>query len=125
LGGSDFESCLGGKKGPGFGWEDMTVYKLGASWKYSDTWTWRAGYSFTDQPIPKDQMTFNILAPGVVEQHFTVGFTQARPGGNEVNLSFMYAPETSVKGENNFDPRQTVELSMSQIELELSYSWKR
>jgi long-chain fatty acid transport protein len=125
MGGSDFESCLGGKKGPGFGWEDMTVYKLGASWKYSDTWTWRAGYSFTDQPIPKDQMTFNILAPGVVEQHFTVGFTQARPGGNEVNLSFMYAPETSVKGENNFDPRQTVELSMSQIELELSYSWKR
>jgi long-chain fatty acid transport protein len=122
---TNFEYCLGGDKGPGFGWEDMTVYKLGASWKYSDTWTWRAGYSFTDQPIPKDQMTFNILAPGVMEQHITVGFTQLLKGGNEVNLSFMYAPEKKVSGPQNFDTTQTVELKMQQIELELSYSWKR
>ena len=47
------EYCMGGNKGPGFGWEDMNVYKLGASWKASDTWTWRAGYSITDQPIPE------------------------------------------------------------------------
>ena len=26
----------------------MTVYKFGASWKYSDDWTFRAGYSVTD-----------------------------------------------------------------------------
>jgi long-chain fatty acid transport protein len=123
--GGDFESCLGGNKGAGFGWEDMTVYKLGASWQYSDTWTWRVGYSLTDQPIPKDQMTFNILAPGVVEDHLTFGFTQDMANGNELNLSFMYAPTTEVKGLNNFDPSQTVKLEMNQIELELSYSWKR
>jgi len=28
-----------------------------------DSLTWRAGFSFTNQPIPTDQMTFNILAP--------------------------------------------------------------
>jgi len=122
---ADVKYCLGGKKGAGFGWDDMTVYKLGASWKYSDTWTWRAGYSFTEQPIPKDQMTFNILAPGVMEQHVTVGFTQLLEGGNEVNLSLMYAPEKKISGPQNFDPTQTVELKMKQIELELSYSWKR
>jgi long-chain fatty acid transport protein len=119
------EFCLGGNKGAGFGWEDMTVYKFGASWKYSDTWTWRAGYSFTDQPIPKDQMTFNILAPGVMEEHITLGFTQTMPSGNEVNLSFMFAPENTVRGPQNFDPTQNVRLSMKQIELEISYSWKR
>jgi long-chain fatty acid transport protein len=125
FGGTDFESCLGGSRGAGFGWDDMTVYKLGASWKYSDTWTWRAGYSFTDQPIPKDQMTFNILAPGVIEQHVTFGFTQLLEGGNEVNFSFTYAPEKKISGLNNFDPTQSVELKMKQIEVELSYSWKR
>jgi len=125
FGGTDFESCLGGNRGAGFGWDDMTVYKLGASWKYSDTWTWRGGYSFTDQPIPKDQMTFNILAPGVIEQHFTFGFTRRQASGNELNLSFTYAPEKKVSGPNNFDPTQTVEFKMHQFELEVSYSWKR
>ena len=119
------EYCLGGSKGPGFGWDDMTVYKLGASWKSSDAWTWRAGYSWTEQPIPEDQMTFNILAPGVMEEHITFGFTQRMESGNEVNLSLMYAPEKKVKGPQNFDPFQTVEFSMKQIEVEISYSWKR
>ena len=125
FGGTDFESCLGGSRGAGFGWEDMTVYKFGASYQLDDTWTLRGGYSFTDQPIPKDQMTFNILAPAVVEDHFTVGFTRRNAGGNELNLSFMYAPEQTLKGNNNFDPTQTVEFSMHQFELEVSYSWKR
>jgi long-chain fatty acid transport protein len=124
-GGTDLEGCLGGKRGAGFGWDDMTVYKLGASWQYDDTWTFRGGYSITDQPIPKSEMTFNILAPGVMEDHFTVGFTRKRTDGNELNFSFMYAPEISIKGPQNFDPTQTVELSMSQFEIELSYSWKR
>jgi long-chain fatty acid transport protein len=123
--GGDFEYCLGGKKGPGFGWEDMTVYKFGASYKASDNWTWRAGYSFTNQPIPTDQMTFNILAPGVMESHWTVGFSQKMKSGNEVNLSFMYAPTSKVTGPQNFDPTQTVDFDMKQYELEISYSWKR
>jgi long-chain fatty acid transport protein len=130
---ADFEYCLGGDKGPGFGWEDMTVYKIGLSWDLSDTWTWRAGYSFTDQPIPKEEMIFNILAPGVVEDHFTVGFTQTMQSGNELSLAFMYAPKTSVNGPNTFEPDmpeaglvpQDIELSMKQFELEISYSWKR
>jgi long-chain fatty acid transport protein len=121
----NFQNCLGGNKGGGFGWEDMTVYKFGASWKYSDDWTWRAGYSFTDQPIPRDQMTFNILAPAVMEEHLTVGFSQQLPSGNEINLSFMVAPSNKIRGENNFDPSQDVVLEMTQYELELSYSWKR
>jgi long-chain fatty acid transport protein len=119
------EYCMGGNKGPGFGWQDMNVYKLGASWKASDTWTWRAGYSITDQPIPDDQMTFNILAPGVMEEHLTFGFTQKMKDGNEVNLSFMYAPENTVRGPQNFDPTQDVILKMQQFEVEISYSWKR
>jgi long-chain fatty acid transport protein len=126
LGGTNVQNCLGGNQGAGFGWEDMSVYKFGGSWKYDADWTFRAGYSFVDhQPIPKSQMTFNILAPAVIEDHFTLGFTRRMAGDNELNLSFMYAPGNTVKGPNNFDPSQTVELSMHQFELEVSYSWKR
>jgi long-chain fatty acid transport protein len=126
LGGSNFENCLGGSKGAGFGWQDMSVYKFGGSWRYDDEWTFRVGYSFADhQPIPKNQMSFNILAPGVIEQHFTAGFTHRLEDKNELNMAVMYAPTKSVKGPNNFDPTQTVEFSMHQFELEVSYSWGR
>ena len=105
----------------------MSVYKFGGSWKYSDDWTFRVGYSFADhQPIPKDQMTFNILAPGVIEEHFTRRLhASSMEDGNELNMSVMYAPSNTVKGPNNFDPTQTVEFSMHQFELEVSYSWGR
>ena len=119
------EYCLGGNKGAGFGWEDMKVYKFGAAWDVSDDWTLRFGYSTTDQPIRKDQMTFNILAPGVMEDHWTIGFTKEQPGGNQWNVSFMYAPQETISGPQNFDPTQTVELKMKQFELEVGYSWKR
>lgn len=126
LGGSNPQACLGGNQGPGFGWEDMSVYKFGFAWQYDPAWTFRAGYSFADhQPIPKDQMTFNILAPGVIEQHITLGFTREAANGNLWNFAAVYAPNKKIKGPNNFDPTQTVELSMYQFEFEMSYSWGR
>lgn len=125
MGGMEFEKCLGGNKGAGFGWDDMTIYKLGVNWTASSLphYTFRAGYSYGDQPIPNDQMTFNILAPGIMEDHFTFGVNRERSNGHEISMSLMYAPEQEVKGPNNFDPTQQVEFSMSQFEIEFAYSW--
>ncbi|NNM13207.1 MAG: hypothetical protein HKO58_02685 [Gammaproteobacteria bacterium] len=116
--------CLGGANGAGFGWDDMTVFKLGAQWGGSNGWTWRAGYSHGEQPISENEVTFNILAPAVIEDHITFGFTKETASNRELNFAFMYALNNSVKGNNNFDPTQTIELEMDQFELELSYTWK-
>jgi long-chain fatty acid transport protein len=124
MGGMDFESCLGGDNGGGFGWEDMTTYKLGMRWKAGEDWTWRFGYSYGEQPIPADQMTFNILAPGVMESHITAGFTLERTKGRQFNMAFMYAPNVEQTGPNNFDPTQNVMFEMYQWEIEASYSWR-
>lgn len=121
LGGTDVESCLGGGSGAGFGWEDMTTYKLGFEWASSENNTWRFGYSYGEQPIQAADVLFNILAPGVMEQHVTFGLTHKRPRGGIWNFSFMYAPENSVTGPSFFDPTQTIELKMSQLEFEVSY----
>ena len=114
--------CLGGSAGAGFGWRDMTVYKLGYEWDSSDAWTWRVGYSKTDQPIPESEMLFNILAPGVVEDHITFGFTKDLGNDNDFNFAFMYAPSVSVSGTSPFDSTQTIEIEMEQYELAFSYS---
>lgn len=118
------DGCLGGSNGAGFGWDDMTIYKVGAQWSTSDEWTWRAGFSHGAQPIPKSEVLFNILAPAVIEDHITFGFTKKHRANNEINFAFMHALSNSVKGSSPLDPTQTVELEMDQIEMELSYSWK-
>jgi long-chain fatty acid transport protein len=123
LGGTDFESCLGGGNGAGFGWDDMTTYKVGVEIQASETSTWRFGYSYGEQPIQSADVLFNILAPGVMEQHFTVGMTRATQSGGAWTFSLMYAPSKSVSGVNMFDPTQTIELEMKQLEFEVAYLW--
>lgn len=121
FGGTDLESCLGGANGAGFGWDDMITYKIGFEWASSENNVWRFGYSYGEQPIQEADVLFNILAPGVMEQHITFGLTHQTGGGGILSFSFMYAPENSVTGPNMFDPTQTIELSMDQFEFEVSY----
>ncbi len=113
--------CLGGPNGGGFGWEDMTVFKVGVAVQSNDKNTWRFGYSYGEQPIPNTEVLFNILAPGVMEQHITLGWTGERANGNIMSFSFMYAPETTVSGVSTFDPFNRIELKMSQLDFEFAY----
>ena len=115
---------LGNDGGAGFGWEDITVIKLGYQWVHDEDWTWRVGYSRCDQPIPDSEVLFNILAPGVMEQHITAGFTQRLGTAGEWSFAAMYAPEEEVSGANPLDPAQTITLRMDEWELAASYAWK-
>ena len=116
------KGCLGDSDGAGFGWEDMTVVKIGYQWRTGTKNTWRLGFSTGDQPIPDDEALFNILAPGVVEEHFTAGFTRQLDDKSAINFSAMYAPNKSVKGTSPFDPAQDIKIEMDQYELAVSYS---
>ncbi len=119
---------LGAAGAAGFGWEDMMTYKAGLQIATAGDWTWRFGFSTGDQPIPPSEVLFNILAPGVMEEHVTVGFTKMiGSGGRSLNLALMYAPSSSVRGVNPleapFPGQQEIELEMDQWELEIEYSW--
>lgn len=116
--------CLGGSDGAGFGWDDMTIYKLGYQWESSPDWTWRVGYSHGEQPIPNSEVVFNILAPAVIEDHVTFGFTWNTSPTSELNFQFMHALENSITGANTLNPNQNVTLEMTQNEVEASWAWK-
>ena len=67
---------------------------------------------------------FNILAPGVSQNHVAAGFTRnLNSNVKAVNLSLMYSPANTVSGPNYMDPAQNIELKMSQFELELGISF--
>lgn len=95
---------LGATNGPGFGYRDTTVYKLGVSYDYSKDLTLRAGYSYNKQPIPESQTFFNILAPAVVEDHLTFGATWTLANKNELSLAYMHAYNKNVSGVNSIAP---------------------
>lgn len=120
------KSRLGDDDGAGFGWEDMTVLKIGAQWQSSENWTWRAGFSYGEQPIEDSEVLFNIIAPGVIETHATVGVTRKISDTSEIDLSIMRAFPKKVEGPNPLEaPRQqNIRLKMDQWELALGYTWK-
>ncbi len=113
--------CLGGSQGAGFGWEDVSVYKFGYEWSVGKS-TYRAGYSTMDQPINSSEVNFNLLAPGVVEDHFTLGYT-SNHGEHEWTAFLMYAPEVTVTGRSQFDPSQTISFKMRQFEFGFEYQF--
>ncbi len=119
-------SPLGSSNGAGFGWKDITVYKLGVQWKSSKALTWRAGFSTGDQPIPDSEVLFNILAPGVIEQHASVGLTTAIADNQDLNFAITRAFSHSVTGPNPLEVpgQQTIELKMDQWQIALGYAWK-
>ncbi len=116
---------LGDDEGAGFGWKDMTVYKLGVQWKATDAITLRAGYATGKQPIPESEMLFNILAPGVVEQHATIGLGWTVSKGNTLQLAVTRAFSNSVTGPNSLEApgQQQITLKMDQWDFEVGYSF--
>lgn len=121
--------CLGGALGAGFGWQDVDVWKLGVEYRHSKALTLRAGYNHGDNPIRSSDVTFNILAPGVVKDHVTLGMTYVLASGNELTVSYMHAFNNDVTGTSLLTgfgaPATTTEtIKMYQNSLGIAYSWK-
>ncbi len=89
---------FGADNGPGFGWRDITVYKAAVQYRADDRWTLRAGYGRSGNPVPRSETLINILAPGVVQDHFTVGATYRLNDGFEITGYAMRAPNNTVEG---------------------------
>lgn len=89
---------FGADDGPGFGWRDADVIKVGANYTVNDRWQVRAGYDHSENPIPADQTLLNIVAPAVVTNQYTVGATWTRPSGLEITGYALYAPENTQRG---------------------------
>jgi long-chain fatty acid transport protein len=128
-GGYSGSGLLGTDNGWGFGWEDITVYKLGVNYEYSNQWTFRGGLNYGENPIDPDQNFFNILAPGVVEKHVTLGFTYSPTAYNEISMTYMHAFEEkqsyTYQGTGPFGAFSHVsDIGMDQNALEISYAMK-
>jgi long-chain fatty acid transport protein len=116
---------LGADNAAGFGWRDMSIIKVGMEWRGIVDLPLRAGYSYGRQPIPSSEMMFNILAPGVIEQHITFGLSHKFCKQRELSLSVMKALNKEISGPNPMEipGQQTIGLAMNQWEFSLGMSF--
>ncbi len=102
--GGDATACMGGSNGPGFGWKDIDVWKFGFEYAVDPKLTLRAGYNRGENPVDAADVTFNILAPGVIKDHYTVGATWKLDAQAEITIYGLYAAENKVTGTSLFVP---------------------
>jgi len=119
-------NLLGTDGGAGFGWQDVTAYKLGVQYAINPQLTLRGGYNYGEQPIPQSETFFNFLAPGVVEDHWTLGATWTLANKSELSFAFMYAPTVKVDGVNSIPAPfggGNVNLKMKEMSFGVAYGW--
>ncbi len=95
---------FGVEGGPGFGWRDITAYKIGAVYAASDRLTLRAGYGYSENPVRASETLLNTFAPAVVQDHYTIGATWQKRSNLEVTGYAMYAPRKRLEGRGSIVP---------------------
>ena len=101
--GAGIPGSLGCSSCRGFGWSNIDVVKLGVEYQFNKDLTLRAGYNRSENPISSRDVTFNMLAPGVVQDHYTLGFTYNVSKDSELTMSYMHAAKNSVSGPSLFN----------------------
>lgn len=97
-----------------FGWDDQTVYAVGAAYDVNTALTLRAGYSQANSPIdsqfsattvssanaqfqPANTAFFNMMGfPAISEKHITAGFGYQFSDQIGVDLAYVYSPKETV-----------------------------
>lgn len=82
----------------GFGWENIWVFAGGAEVQAAKQLKLRAGYNFSENPVPDDLTMFNLPAPAIVQHHATFGLSYELPNGIGMDLGYYRAFQGSISG---------------------------
>ncbi|MCP1604135.1 OmpP1/FadL family transporter [Pseudomonas citronellolis] len=110
----------GDSDGPGFGWRDQRIWRVGAAWDLNERLTLRAGYNDANQLLDGHDTYLGILAPAANHRHVTFGGTYRFTGGHELSLAYARSFKDKVEGEGA-GPDAVTSPYMGQHWLSLSY----
>ncbi|MFK5948220.1 MAG: outer membrane protein transport protein [Methylococcales bacterium] len=124
---------LGQPNGPGFGWMDQDIYKLGFEYLYSPQWTLLAGLNYGKTPINDadggGELEFNVLAPATTEKHISFGATYSITPEMELTGTVWHAflntqtqfipPNTGLPFED-----ETILIEMRQYGFEVGFGYR-
>jgi long-chain fatty acid transport protein len=98
--GTNAYNSLGGPDGAGFGWNDMSIGKIGVEYAYDDALTLRAGASHNTAAFSNTETFFNVLSPAVVNTHLSFGGTYNLTDSMSLSLAYTRAFRADITGVN-------------------------
>lgn len=120
---SDAPGRYGDDDGPGFGWDDIPIYKVALRYQPSSRWVFRAGFSDNEYPVSKDDALANFLANAIFEEQYTAGLSYSPSQSNSFDLTMTYQPAQRIISENPFFPGQ--EIQQTNALLTVDVGWRR
>ncbi len=116
---------FGSNDGPGFGWDDQTVIKMGLKHQLNPKLALMVGYNHGNSPVDENDTFFNSLTPAVVEDHLSLGFDYKLNKNASIVGSYTHTFSNTVKGNmaNAVQP-QPFDLTMDQDAIGIGYSVK-
>ena len=118
IGNSASAGGLGTDGGAGFGWEDQTIFKIGMKTQTTPKLALMAGYNHGSSPVGPEDTFFGVLAPGVVEDHLSLGFEYILGKKSSLIGTYRHAFKNTVNGDAN----NPFNLEMEQNTIGLAYS---
>lgn len=116
-------ASLGSRGGPGFGWKDMDVFRIGVQWQATDALRLRAGFSHATDFIDSSEVLFNIVAPATIKNHASLGASWRWTDTLDLHVAYTHAFENDVTGNPAFlGGGQPVTLRMNEHELSVGVS---
>jgi long-chain fatty acid transport protein len=89
----------GSTNGPGFGWKNQTVWKLGVAYAANNQLTVRAGYSYGTQLLNNRDGYLGMLAPSANNRHYTLGLGYDIDAKNGLSFAYARSPKVTVEGQ--------------------------
>ncbi len=117
---------FGDKGGPGLGWGDQVIARVGGDYTFCDWITLRAGYRYTETPVRSKHTLLNAPLANVVEHWATAGLTFKTCCG-EISGFFAHGFDNEVKGRDGAVGTDfgggTYDISNKQFAAGVSWGW--
>lgn len=119
-----YANPFGAAAGPGFGWEDETIFHIGTDIQFSPAITFRAGYRYGRSPVKSRETYMNTLTLNIVEQEISVGVTVDLGYSGEISGYYSYGIEKNLQGSSLAEFGGGVySLSSQRQAAGISYGW--
>lgn len=92
---------LGQDWGPGLGWRDQTIFRLGVEWIANEWSSYRVGYIHQRNPVPNTETLANILVGNIIQDFVTFGATWDICGVCETSVYLGYGMRYFESGRNS------------------------
>lgn len=112
----------GDSNGPGFGWRNQTIYKVGLAYEINSQLTVRTGYNDANQLLDNRDGFLGTIAPAANHRHVTVGGTYTFENNNAISIAYARSFKDKVDGKG-VAPDALSAPYMAQHWLSVSYSY--